>query len=90
MSLKKINWEKYIKTLERKEKILLWNQNFIENRDELLIYLERFIILEKKLLQEKWWKLIDKNEDCLKMIWNLDNLLEILWNDNYKEFLSIS
>lgn len=90
MNHNRLNWKKYLKTLERKEKLLENNQIFIENKEELLIYLERFIILEKKLLIEKWWKLIEKNEECAKILANLTEIQDIISNEEIKKFLTIS
>jgi len=82
--------EKLTKLMQRKEKILESNQIYNENKDELLIFLEKFILLEKKLLNEKWWKLLEKEIDLRKYLSNLSEVKELIEDEEYMKHLTIS
>ena len=75
---------------ERKEKILSVDSSYNEQKEELLLYLEKFIILEKKLLKEKGWKLLEKDEELQKYLFNLETVQKLINNDEIKKQITIS
>lgn len=82
--------EKLLKLVERRDNILKNSKDYAENKEEFLLLFEKFINLEKKLLIEKWWKLIEKDEELKEYIKKLDEVKEILWDDLYNQFITLS
>jgi len=82
--------KKLEKLNERKDKILSTDTSYNEQKEELLLFLEKFIILEKKLLKEKGWKLIEKDEELQKTIFNLELIQKVINDDELKKKITIS